>query len=593
MRRPRSLLVGWALILSGSVSGCKGCRSEKPYTPFGVASSLPEIPSGSSQAPAPSASEAESPKPFPGNRSVLAPKQARTWNLGGLELKSPEDRVFERGVVLAGAEPASVVTWTVPADGVAGQAPGELFLHAPDQPGDKLLGWPSFLPTGPSCTLVTELSQNGPTSIKLDLKTACTTALLSRAPTRALLVVTPGASRTPWFGARAADPAPGETLTLELETRDQDGDGRDDFRLLLTVAQDGVFRLPAPFAWFDRAAGPSRDARQPRDELLRVLRQALSRVEKGRDLPAQLALVGGARRWMSSACAEGAASRVFDWEGAPLDCGDLSSVVDLLARVEILAALGLDRPGEALGALSRDGWYFGSMSDKTRSAMLEAISKKVTRVSAHAIALGLRPVPQRPFGYSPLSFQPDGTLLVETAQGLYRRGDDPTPEPVSPDAGDAAWPLEVVTPQGETWSGVTYSCDRSEVALSLTRGSLESAVTDLLAPRPGACRGAPFDPGAPPAPISVEEGLLIALGGSTLPANKPPRAPPRGSAASRNSEHVAVPTALGLFLGGKSPRLLEIEGWRPSMVSGCTVDDRGVRAACVKGADVEIYQARP
>src|SRR5689334_8890494 len=93
----RRALLGAAFTIAASLApGCK-CSSEKPYTPFGVASSLPEAapPASASVSAAPSSSAPG----FAPRKAELAPGGVRTWNLGGRTIEAPASRRFEQAIV--------------------------------------------------------------------------------------------------------------------------------------------------------------------------------------------------------------------------------------------------------------------------------------------------------------------------------------------------------------------------------------------------------------------------------------------------------------------------------------------------------------
>src|SRR5262245_21615127 len=87
----------WLVVsLCGALApGCK-CGSDKPYTPFGMASSLPL--ESASAAPVASASAAPASSGFVRRKAELAPGGVRRWNLGGTSIDAPENRRFEQAV---------------------------------------------------------------------------------------------------------------------------------------------------------------------------------------------------------------------------------------------------------------------------------------------------------------------------------------------------------------------------------------------------------------------------------------------------------------------------------------------------------------
>lgn len=577
------------------LAACESCRRERPYTPFGVTSALP-----SSGAPEtlPSAS-GSAPPLLPGpdlsvKKAVMAPADARQWNLDNRTLDAPAGRHFEQALVSDfNADGASeIVAWTLPDQASNEALPGELWFYPTQGEPKKLLDFPSFLPTGPDCTPVASLSQSGTRTLSVDVRVSCASRLLARAPTRALCSVDPFADNAPRFGVRAAEAAPGELFTLSLLTRDEDNDGREDYRLSVGV---GLGNTPpevfAELVFLDRSAGVSRDGREPVKSLLEALKKDGPRSQKKKTAEQALQHVEATRRLLGSLCAEGGTPRVFDWVGNPLRCGGLQDVVDRLATLEISAWLAEGEPAEALAALSRDGWYFGAMRQKLRTQLAGDIEKKLTTTPASKLVIGARPKAFKPPSYSPLSFEASGALLIQTESGLMRFAPDAVrEEPVPPEANIAPWPLEVTAGE-QRWLGVSYSCDRSELSLLIVGAGAEATPSKLLAPRPGVCAGGAFREGLAPSPASTGRTIEALVGGTPI-NEKSPELPRPGAARSPNGSELAVPTALGLLVRGKNQRLFKIDGWSLPSVSGCVVDDSGNRAACVREGRAELYVAR-
>ncbi|MFO7181623.1 MAG: hypothetical protein DIU78_023175 [Pseudomonadota bacterium] len=579
--------------MSAGVVGCEGCRSEKPYTPFGVASALPTVSASPSASVAPSAA-ASAEEPPAVKQAFLAPPNATRLTVGEVEIESPRGRVFEQALTTDtdGDGRTEIVAWTLPAPGAPGDTPpGELYFYAPESEARRVFGWPTFLPSGPECSHATTLVQSSERTIVVTVKSTCKTPLIARAPTRALAVVDPRSTRSPLFGIRAADAAPGETLSVELSSRDADQDGRDDFALTIGVGVENAAPLASvDFLWFDRALGASRDPERPRRALRAALDRELARAEKAKTAAAALATVQGLRRTLASACAEGGTPRVFDWDGAPLRCELGADIVDRANAIDVTARLAQGDVSSALGALVRDGWYFGALSPARRKTLRERLGQKLRTVPVTRVGVNALPRPAPRPRYSPLSFLPDGTLLVQTAGGLVRVGPDLREEPVPPELGP--WPLDVMTPSGERFTAVTYSCDRSEIAVLLIGGGARSLPIPMLAPRPGVCRGGPFDERVVPAPVSAgNDGLELVLGGELVSAGTPPSGPvPPGSARSRDGKHVAIATPFGLYVrGAASGELWTIDGWETLPGTDCVVANGAARAACIRGARAELY----
>lgn len=571
-------------------SACEGCRDEKPYTPFGVTSALP---SQTATASAPSGSGAVAAPNAPPNRTgvrkaVFTPKGAQRFRVTDRELEAPPLRVFEQVLEadFDGDGTEDVAAWTLAGpDSQPSTAPGELWLYPAKSEHRKIFDFPAFVPNSADCRHTSTLLLAGASTISLDIRAHCEEPRVARTPTRALALIDPLAPLGLRFGLRVAEPAPGEVLSLSLSVRDEDTDGREDFRLSAALSEGSPESVRASLVWLDRAAGVSRDSREPASGLEAVLSNEVIRARAKKNAPLAVARTQSVRRLLSTLCAEGKAARIFEWEGGELRCNNLGTVIDRAAAVEVTAALTLSNLPAAFGALSRDGWYFGSMSERQRRTLIADIEKKVRSVPASRIALGARPSRVNSPGFSPLTFQADGSLLMQTDSGLFRQTPDGArEEPVEAESGVAPWPTEATTQAGARLLGVSYSCDRSEIALLMAGGSNPAQAIPLLAPRPGVCGGQRFDEGFVPALVSAGRDVEILVGGERF---GPLGDSPPGSARSADGRWLALSTRLGLLIQGEPTELWKIEGWEGA--SGCVVANEARRAACIRNGRAELY----
>lgn len=578
--------------LAGLTPACR-CSDDRPYTPFGVTTALPApappaLPTASSSAAGPPGSGR------PIEKALLAPLRSKRWSLAGRELSAPADTVFEQAVVadFDADTHAEVVAFVLP-DGAAaqGRAPGELWLYRNGAEARKIASVPGFVPTAPDCKLVTALGRTGPRTVTLDTRATCPGALIARSPVRAVVVLNPLAERAEVLSLRVADAAPGETLELLPATDDRDTDGRDDVSLTLAAGIQGKeLRFEAPFVWLDRAIGPARDTTEPRRALERLAARELARAKTKKLAEAVLESVAGLRRLAGALCAEGAASRIFDGDGNPLSCGPLASFVETLAAAEVGAALTLGRVPDAFAALARDGWYFGKLSTAAKQKLERSVLAAVEPKSAQVTPLAPRPASVAGPHYSPLAFDAQGALWVQTAQGMVRVAPDGSvTAPLPADSGTRS--LEVVLASGRRLRGVAYSCDRSETTLLFDAG--EPLVTPLLAPRPGACGRSAFVTPLPVTPIAVEgEQLLALVGGSVVGAA---RGSPPGSPRSPDGRWLVVPTSFGLLLEGSAHRLLGLGKAveQPLSLTDCVAANDGVSAACISRGQALLVRGAP
>lgn len=597
-------------LLSGFVTACEGCGKDKPYTPFHAPSTL-----ASSSAAAPSAvaeePDAAAPTPkFVVRVALPAPAGAVRWSLDGREITAPEGRVLERGLSadFDSDGKREVVAWTVPKPGAPPAAPGELWLYPAEGAPKRLFQLPGFVPTGPACTHAAALLQTGSKSVTLDVSASCTTALLPRAPARSVSVIVPLSNRPELVTLRVAPPAPNDPFSVDVDSTDRDSDGRDDARVTFTqkppclrgagteCSVDKADRsVAAQVIWLDRAAGVSRDATEPAASIGLLAQAEVGRSKRkpgARDVPRNVAQI---RRLMSTLCAEGATARIFDADGGPIHCAPLAVLLDRLVTAEVQAALTDKEPTRALGALERDGWYFGKLSDKRRAELVKSVLAEATTLDAkeRLLKLEVAPAPAAP-RLSPLAFEPSGALLVQTPKGLFRVASGGEPEALDADAGVASWPLEPATKGGRKLTSLLAPCDRSDVHMLLAGPGGESAPgSRLLSPRPGACAGGK-SPGLTAVVLGEKDdlpSLLVALEpiGTPLSSGEV-RLRPRvhGSPSSPDGRYAAYATREGLWLeGGDKPELWRLPaGAAPRE---CTASDGGREIACTQGSSVRVY----
>ena len=173
----------------GAFSGCNGCGADKPYTPFGVASTLssataelppPAVPdAGLSPTPAPSVSSG-----FAVRKAELVPGAPRAWQGANLSLITPAALGFAQVLPADydGDGKTDAIAWLVPDKTEKDTPPGELWYFPNGAPPRKLSGLPGFVPSSPDCPLTATLNQTGPHSATLDVTATCQSALIARSP---------------------------------------------------------------------------------------------------------------------------------------------------------------------------------------------------------------------------------------------------------------------------------------------------------------------------------------------------------------------------------------------------------------------------
>jgi hypothetical protein len=579
------------LCLSLLLGGCNGCGEDKPYTPFVVGS----ITTSSSAWPSESVAEPSEvdagPPAFKVRPAVAAPAGATKWAFDGKDLVAPTGRAFTHAI--AGDFDADgtneVVAWTVPAAGSAAGAAGELWLYPQKK---KLADLPGFVPSGPTCTHESMLSQTGPKSVTLDVNAKCTDKLLPRSPVRAVVVIQPLSTRTTSIALRLADVAPGETLKIAVDSNDQDADGRDDVKVAITVSGTGTERpATAELRWLDRAAGISRSVNEPASSIARAAALELGRSKKKTLAPSVRQGVANVRRLMGTVCAEGSVPRVFLEDGSTIRCGDLGVASDRLLAAEVQSGLAAGDPLAALGALGRDGWYFKKASDKERERLEKTVLKSMTLIeSPKVIANGVKVVARKDPRWSPLAFEANGSLLVQGDPDMSRVS--LAGETSKADA--PSWPLPLARTDGSQISAPVAACDRSEVLLGFAGQQAEA--TSLLAPRPGSCKGGAAPPMAL-SPLGFKDEKLEAylaadhVGPSVSKGEATLRPRVFGSARSPDGRLTVTPVSLGIaVIGGDKGELWRVGDTKP--LADCVVADQGNAVACVDGTSVKLW-SRP
>jgi hypothetical protein len=567
--------------------GCDGCQKEKPYTPFGVTSALPPAEDSASVPPAPSA------KVEPGKftAALVAPAGSRKLRLGELTLDAPARYVFDRAVVLGEGPTLQAVAW-VKADADARDvAPGMLMAYAPGGQARQLMTLPSFVPIAPGCVHATRLVQTGQASVLVDTVATCPAGLMARVPVQAVSIVAPASEKPEVLTLRVAAPAPGELLSVDEDSSDRDGDGREDIKLVFTLTGPEGAKASATLAFLDRAAGVSRDASEPRASLALAAKAILAKAA-----PAASAEVDAMRRLLATLCAEAATPRVFDAEGSPIRCDDLGGVIDSLARAEVLSRLAAKDALGAVSVLTRSDWYLKKLSADAEKSITKELTKRLLAVAPTATALTTRPKAVKGPHWSPLWFEQDGALLIQTESGVVRASRDGTTEmAVDPDGGTPAWPLDVTDPSGKRLAGSLCACDASEVQLNVTdaSGAPQPALsTRLLSPRPGGCKGRFSCPD--PQPIATSpEGFSVLVGGALSEPKKMGKAlPSPGSARSPDGAWLVATTPLGLLVTGQAQELWKLPEAPVDArrAQDCVVANDRAAVACVVDGKVVLLR---
>lgn len=566
--------------------GCDGCEKEKPYTPFGVTTS---VPASDTSAPAPSVSA----KPEPGKfaPAVVAPVGSRKLRMGELTLEAPARYTFDRALLLGEGDTQQVVAWVKAEPNARDVPPGLLMSYSPAGKPRQVMAQPSFVPIAPGCVHATRLVQTGASNVLVDTTATCPAGLVARVPVQAVTVVAPSSERPEVLTLRIAAPAPGEALSVDEDSADRDGDGREDVKLVFTLTGPDGARASATLAFLDRAAGVSRDASEPRASLAATAKAILTKAG-----PNASAEVDAVRRLLATLCAEGATPRVFDAEGSPIRCEDLGGVVDSLARADVLSRLAAKDALGAVSVLARSDWYFKKLSTDAEKSITKELTKRLLAVTPTASALTTKPKLAKGPHWSPLWFESDGSLLIVTDTGVVRASRDGATETLLEGEGAAPpWPLDVTDGSGHRLSGSLCACDSSEVQLGLAdaAGAPQNGVpTRLLAPRPGGCKGRFTCPD--PVPVATSpEGFSVLLAGALSEPRKSGKAlPSPGSARSPDGGWLVATTPLGLVVTGQAQELWKLPEAPVDArrAQDCVVANDRAAVACVSDGRVVLLK---
>jgi hypothetical protein len=583
-RAPDALAVATAIF---ALPGCK-CGGDRPYTPFRIG----ETASASSNAvppppPTPSGAPADG---FP-REAIAAPKDVNRFAVDGVPIEVAPERVIDRALAadFDGDGTKDAVAWTrSKSEGAETASTGELVFFGGNTPAGRVVGtMPPFVPSGPGCKHTVTFAETGPRTVTLDIGAHCDQALVARSPTRGLAVIAPAAERSTVLLLRFADAAPSESLVVAVDSRDRDADGRDDVRVTVTLrtAPDDL-EASADLVWLDRTAGPSRDRSEPAHSLA-SLGSTESVKASGKTTSAKVpGRVANARRLAATLCAERGTPRVFDSEGSPLVCNDLAAAMQSLLGAEVRAHVARHDVLSAIAALEKDGWYGAPLPPKARALLEKDVASASDRRIAAEQPLDVTPRARSGLPrFSPLAFEPDGALLVQTANGVSRIR---FPEGHVEDASEGVdpWPLTVGDASTPRWTGIAFPCDRSEVVLLESDASgtpLPSVPTRLLAPRPGPCAHGGKVPTPDLVPLEWAAGRAVGLIGGglfgTASVAELAPLPPHGAPRSPDGKSLIVPWSKGLFIATGTKAMTWSTTTTP--LTDCVVANGAASAACV------------
>ncbi len=583
--------------LGPTLSGCRGCREERPFTPYVLDATVPAAPSAPAP-PNPSGSVTPPPTAEIVAGARLEPP-TRTVTALGRSFEVPAHRaaelLVERDLNGDQRTDALLLLQALPS-APPSQPRRELWFFPDGDDAKPIFALPGWVPTAPSCTQATKLAVFDGRLIMLDVHAHCEPRLPERVPTRFLaLLERPPATRV-LLGLRLAEPAASEALEVRASMADRDGDGRRDLAFDVKLLVDGATETLS-LGWLDRAAGFAYEPSLFVESLTRRLGEleGLSRDRaRSRELTARVAHL---RRLLTSVCQQSATTRVWDWDGREIACPELDRIALRLAQLDIRGALNRGDRLAAAGAFGDGLVWFGGLSAGDRESLRKSVESNLVEITPRGRA-EVTPRPAKRLGmarYSPLAFDTEGRLLIQTDQGSAIRVAPNGLETPLEEPNALRTNLSVTDGVGKKLLRLLPGCDRSEL-LFVVGGEQRMALlppipTGLLAPRPGSCRGGVVEVHFSPLEWLGEVPVGLANGRCTHPSDpgfctdsKSLGTAKPGSPRSPDGQSMVALTPIGLLVH----RGLKTERWRgevlgdTALLTDCVVANGAKALACVR-----------
>lgn len=574
------------------LTSCKGSCDDKPFVPYHIgddASAAGPVDGGSGFLRSAEAGT------LPAGSAKDAPPNATQWTEAGLTLLAPPGSVFQRGLfrdfdgdgkddalVVARREnvqDASIVFYA----GAAGATPPAAIIV----PQAKLAG-------DASCSLSSRIEPAGAKSALVELSLACA-GHGGGGPTRKVVLLSHrGDALRVRASAELLDPP--DVVAVEGSGEDRDADGEPDVMLSFRVTRAGGKSRPLPVVWLDRPAGLSRDLAEPEASLLKLAAEAENSAKSSKDARGAVDLASDVVALARVLC--GPRPRV-KFETPSLACGE-SRALERTALAKLRAFVTLKEPHFAIPAYEEARLVLRDRKEAEKLALASVVQIPVTE--ARTLDVTPEVLPGGAPAYGPLTFENDGNLVVKTRDALVRVDTTSFEENVAP---GVRYLSTVASPDGAySWLEAYDPCDG--VALRMTLAPITvGEVIDVplpVAASLGKCGGKGEAKRA--APLSWTKQSLdvlvegypvrvdIARGKAELamPDATAPLTP--GSARSPNGKTFAVPTSLGIFVGGAGKLLTHADLGKPAELAGCTVSDDAQLAACVRSGKVVVYKTR-
>ncbi len=608
-----------------TLAGCaRACKNDHPYVPYAVDDATSEAsPEGGSRAASTTITPGDA-SPSVGATARVAPPNALTWAVDGLELVAPHKREFVLALVgdfdgdgkqdaLAIVKPAASVD--KPTDAIAAEIVyyGNLRPLGVDGVGASPLSAPVTIASVPSvpsvradstCLPVARLERAGLRTALVELGSACTRG----ASSRVLFVVRLGKDPSIAFELGLLDPHGAPSLSVGVDTADRDNDGLDDVTLRVTIEGGSPPfaagpKLEAKVAFFDRSAGPSRDVEEPEASLGVLAALARARAGKSQEAASVPALVQQLRMLYRAMCVEGGTPRLVkslngQASGAgAVSCGS-SKALELAGLAEVRAFVTQGDGWRAVAAAS-----LAQLAPATKTSarttelglLLAEVAPFVQARSARVLDVSVQAVRAAHPVWGALAFEASGKLLVRGPSRVTR---------IDPESGESAdatptsWSAEVLSPDGASrWLEAYHACDgvglRATFAPTGEGGDMRDVLLPVAPPLGSRCGGGRGEAvrAVPIAwttrgleafvagqPVLMRPESLTALSVDVLSGEVSKWGSPR----SVSGRAIAIATAQGVLVKTTKfarYKALELEPYAD--LEQCTTNDDASRVACV------------
>lgn len=600
-----------ALALALAAGGCsRSCSNDHPYVPYAVGDGATATGDGGGPAASTTVTATEPDLPSGGEPALVAPPNATTWNVEGVELVAPAGKELVQAIVRdfdddGKKDALAIVRAPPPSDKPDEIAPGEIVFYEGGAKEPTSLAVAPPPPAG--CAPIARLERVGPKSAFAELGAVC----MRGGGARALYVVRLAKKPAVGFDLAVVDPPGAPKLTLDVDAADRDNDGIGDVALRVTV-QGGAPpfepgpKLSAKLAFFDRPAGASRDSDEPDASLRAIAGHAAAKAARAKDAPQVPGLVAQMRMLYRAMCEEGGAPRLRKLRGgAGIRCGTSKPLEDA-GVAEVRALVAMNDPVRALAQAEIVQLPPATRTAQKTKELDQLLAQVAPIVQARAVknlAVAVTPARGPHPEWGPLAFESSGKLLVRTTARVARVD---TQSGEETDADVPQWTTQVLSPDGKSrWLESYHACEgvavRATFAPTGETGDVHDVLLPVAPPLGTRCSGTRGDP-AVSVPIAWSaRGLEAIVSGvpllvkpeedqAAVLATHLDEPPPRGSPRSPNGKNLALRTKTGVLVKspGKSVRVQSADLEPYADLRHCTVNDDATAIACTKRGRVLV-----